>query len=182
MTKIDDETTSKLVIQAQRGDRTAFSKLVRLKMNDIVALTFRMTGDRETAKDLTQETFLTAWEKLSRFRGESAFSSWLYRIATNKALNFLKRPSSNEMSLDSEPSFVSTPESQLARKELQNGVREFMQQLPPGQRVVFDLRFYKRLSFEEISIMTDRAVGTVKTHYRQAVIKLRQLAKEKGWR
>ncbi|MBU8932562.1 MAG: sigma-70 family RNA polymerase sigma factor [candidate division Zixibacteria bacterium] len=182
MEKANNETITRLVDQAQHGDQEAFSELVRLKMNDIVALTYRMTGDRETAKDLAQETFITAWEKLSSFRGESAFGSWLYRIATNKTLNLLNRPSSHETQLEIEPTTSSTPESQLARKELQNDIREFMLQLPPGQRVVFDLRFYKQLTFDEISQTTGRAVGTVKTHYRQAVIKLRQWAVEKGWR
>ena len=184
-----EETLKRLVLEAQKGSRDAFSELVRILMNDIMALTYRMTGDQETAKDLAQETFVTGWEKIKTFRGEAKFKNWLLRIATNKTLNHFKKASTTyeisgeqaEPILESSTYNSSTPETDLKNKQLKEDVLQFMNQLPPQQRIVFDLRFYKQLSFEEISEATNRAVGTVKTNYRESIMKLRIWAKENGW-
>jgi RNA polymerase sigma-70 factor (ECF subfamily) len=190
MAIVDHEVIDFLVERAREGDKEAFSKLVRMMMKDIVALTYRMTQDRESAFDLAQDTFVSAWENLRGFRGESMFQSWLYRIASNKTLNFLKQRSHRQaMSIDSAPVGAvasqvpsDNPEQSLREVELQKGVLDFMAGLPAQQRLVFDLRFYKGLTFEEIARVTGKALGTVKTHYREAVIKLRTLAKQRGWR
>lgn len=174
-----------LVEQARAGDRQAFSAIVRRLMNQVAALTYRMTGDRDTALDLAQETFVSAWQNLGTYRGEASFVNWLYRIATNKSLNVIKAaqrltslPDESEASLE----FVSEsdPQTDLERRELSALVMEFMAGLPPQQRAVFELRFYKQLTFEEISAATGKAVGTVKTNYREAVKKLRAFALERG--
>jgi len=81
-----------LIEKATAGDRDAFSDIVRIMMKPIVALTYRMTQNREAAYDLAQDTFLAAWQNLSGFRGEAKFDNWLYRIATNKTLNYLASP------------------------------------------------------------------------------------------
>lgn len=175
----------RLVSLAQQGGRKAFSKLMKQHMNKVLALTYRMTGDRNTALDLTQETFLTAWEKLSGFRGESSFSSWLFRIASNKSINFLKS-SDRLRSVETVAMIESTlyknrsvdPHNELVSKELQERVLSFMMRLPAQQRLAFELRFYKQLKFEEIATVTGSALGTVKTNYREAIKKLRQLADE----
>ncbi len=193
MPKADSEIVEQLVVRAQAGDRAAYSKLVRMMMNQVVALTYKMTGDRDAAMDLAQETFISAWEKLGSFRRDARFESWLYRIATNKSLNYLERPSvKHTMSIDGEFSEVSpgaelmtsssNPELEFRRKRMREEILDFMGQLPPQQRAVFNLRFYKQMSFEEIAEAIDKAVGTVKTHYREAVRKLRELALTKGWR
>lgn len=176
-------TIDELVAAAATGDREAFTKLIRLMMNQVVALTYRMTGDQDAAKDLAQETFITIWQKLAEFRGESRFESWVYRIATNKTLNWLKQRKS-AVDVNDETSLISTanPESELYRSELKQQVLSFAGGLPEGQRIVFELRFYKELQFQEIADLTGKALGTVKTHYREAVAKLRHLATEKGWR
>ena len=186
MTGSDRETLEILVEKARAGERRAFSEIVRRLMNQVVALTYRMTGDRDTALDLAQETFVSAWEKLGTYRGEASLTSWLYRIASNKTLNYLKSKSrlTGEEQL-SEPvasEAGSNPERQLQRKELAERVLRFMDSLPPRQRIVFELRFYKEMSFEEIARATERALGTVKTGYREAVKKLRTMAQEEEWR
>jgi len=188
MARTDSEIIDRLVSRAQAGDRAAFSQLVRLTMNDVVALTYRMTGDRDAARDLAQDTFISAWEKIDGFRGEARFENWLYRIASNKALNHLAGEKSHRTeSLDgdttAEPAASpdGSPDVMLQREQLREGVLAFMQTLPPQQRAVFDLRFYRQLSFDEIAKVTGKAVGTVKTHYREAVAKLRLFAIEKGW-
>lgn len=189
MTAAENEIINELVKRAGNGDREAFSKIVRLTMNKITALTYRMTGDRESARDLAQETFISAWQNLASFRGDAKFTSWLYRIASNKTLNHLNRASSRaevgEEKAEAGAAAASvgkTPESVLHDRELREGILEFMQSLPRQQRLAFELKFYEGLTFEEISRTTDRALGTVKTNYRQAVGKLRQHARRKGWR
>ena len=160
-----------------------------MMMQTIVALTYKMTGDREAAKDLAQDTFVSAWSNIADFRGDARFSSWLYRIASNKSLNHLSSKAVKDVrSLEDngteEPAAISSegnPETVLAQKQLKEKFFEFLATLPPKQRLAFELRFYKELSFEEIAQVTESALGTVKTNYRQAVAKLKDYATERGW-
>jgi RNA polymerase sigma-70 factor (ECF subfamily) len=185
MTDTERESLDILVEQAKGGDRKAFSTLVRQLMKPVAALTYRITGDRDSALDLAQETFLAAWENLPKFRGESSFSSWLYRIATNKSLNHIKSASVSLATGDFEPDTKTSeeplPDQMFEQKALASDILAFMQGLPDQQRVIFNLRFYQQMSFEEIARTTGRALGTVKTGYREAVKKLRQFARERGW-
>ena len=186
----DPEIVAYLVRRAQLGDKEAFSRVVRMMMKDITALTYKMTRDRESALDLAQESFIAAWENLDRFRGEASFVTWLYRIAANKALNYLKKQSHRPTaSLELLPEGAlaeavggGNPETQAGVCQMRQDILEFMAELPPRQRLAFDLRFYKQQSFEEIAGIMGQAVGTVKTHYRQAILKLRAFARRKGWR
>jgi RNA polymerase sigma-70 factor, ECF subfamily len=154
-------------------------------MTRVVALTYRITGNRETALDLAQDTFVSAWENLHTYRGEAGFANWVFRIATNKALNHFKaaarRRSQDDFNLDDIEATDPGPERQLHRRELAEQVRDFMVSLPPQQRAIFELRFYKEMQFDEIADVLQRALGTVKTGYREAVKKLRVHALEKGW-
>lgn len=183
MAGTDSNIQKELIARAREGDRQAFSELARQAMKPLVALTYRMTGDPDTAKDLAQESLVAAWKNLSGFRGDAKFESWLYRIATNRTLNFLQsRKSSAATELnESMAAPTASPEVDAHRSELRQGVLEFMATLPPQQRNVFDLRFYLELKFSEIAEVTGQALGTVKTHYREAVKKLRVYAAERGW-
>jgi RNA polymerase sigma-70 factor (ECF subfamily) len=184
----DNIKITNLVERAKSGDRRAYSELVRLKMNQVVAFTYRMTQDKDSALDLAQETFLAAWESLGSYRGDAQFSTWLHRIAANKTLNYLKKSSRTVSLGDAADETVgrtadaSAPDAQMQREQLRRHVLDFMGTLPEQQRLAFDLRFYKEHSFDEIASITGRAVGTVKTNYREAVKKLREFAREKGWR
>ncbi len=174
-----------LVEKAVSGDRAAYSEIVRRLMKPMVALAYRMTGDREAAFDLAQDTFVSAWQNLDSFRGEAKFESWLYRIASNKTLNYLQSRKRYQVGIDEEhsPTQVSdaSPETEFERQELRRDVLEFMNTLPEQQRIAFDLRFYHELPFEEIASVLNKAVGTVKTNYREAVQKFREYAKQRGW-
>lgn len=182
MAKIDSEQIDKLLVRARQGDRRAFSEIVRIMMNPVTALTYKMTKDRDSALDLAQDTFVSAWQNLGSFKGEARFESWLYRIASNKSLNFIKRQSriAGEDAIASMPS-TADPERDMQQTELRQRVFEFMTGLPDQQKLVFELRFYKQLSFDEVSKVTDKALGTVKTLYREAVKKLRHVAAAEGW-
>ena len=188
--KVSDENIDDLAKRARDGDRKAYSQIVRLMMNQIVGLTYRMTGDRQTAKDLAQDAFISGWENIRKFRGEARFTSWLYRIAQNRALNHIKAKSSQTVSLPDEQSGVGpaaishfgNPERDLEQSRLREEVAAFMATLPDMQKSVFELRFYEDMSFNEIARLTGKALGTVKTHYRQAVLKLREHAQQRGLR
>lgn len=186
MNKSGKEEIDELVARAITGDKTAFSEVVRRLMNPVVALIYRMTGERESAVDLSQESFVAAWQKLKTYRGESKFESWLFAIAANKTLNFIKaRDRHRGDSPENTPielATTDTPETEMVQSELRENVLNFMESLPAQQRLVFNLRFYRQLSFEEISVTTGKALGTVKTNYREAVKKLRRVALEKGWK
>lgn len=183
MTDLDNNNLCELVEKAKTGDREAFSEIVRTMTNPTLALTYKMTGDREAAADLTQDTFVSAWQNLKDFKGEAGFAGWLYRIAVNKSLNHLRKAKTDTLSegIDVIDETVG-PDRQLIQKELSQRVINFMQGLPVEQRAVFELRFYKELSFEEIAQATSKALGTVKTLYREAVKKLRYAAEKEGWR
>jgi RNA polymerase sigma-70 factor (ECF subfamily) len=187
MAELNQEPLEELVEKARTGDRKAFSAIVRRMMNQVTALTYRMTGDRDTALDLAQETFVSAWQNLGSFRGEAGFASWVYRIATNKSLNLLKAAQRltslpEEGEFQPELAVSEDPHSEMHRGELAEQVAKFTLTLPPQQRAVFELRFYKQMTFEEISRTTGKALGTVKTNYREAVKKLRTYATAKGLR
>ena len=189
MKGMEHRPTLRLVSRARKGDTSAFSKLVKLKMSSIIALTYRMTRDPQAAEDLAQDCFVTAWQKLRSLEDDSKFESWLFRIASNLTLNFLKKRSQQaetsldeqDMPIQNELSNRHNPEDNLSRKELKRDVLDFMNTLPEAQRLAFDLRFYQQLSFDEIAEVTGRAVGTVKTNYRQAIGKLRKTATSEGW-
>ncbi len=187
---VSKDNIDNLAIRARDGDRKAYSQIVRQMMNQIVGLTYRMTGDRQTAKDLAQDTFISGWENIRKFRGEARFASWLYRIAHNRALNHIKAKASQTVSLSDEQrgtglggvSPYGNPERDLDRSRLRDEVVAFMATLPDMQKTVFELRFYENLGFDEIAKQTGKALGTVKTHYRQAVLKLRERAQQRGLR
>jgi len=175
--KVDD-----LVQQAQAGNRQAFSELVRELMTKITALTYKMTGDRDLAIDLAQDTFVAAWQNLQTFKFEAKFESWLYRIAYNKTLNEIKRNEKqiHNFEFENQPS-KSNPERELYQRELKQKVISFMQTLPTEQRAVFECKFYKEMPFHEIAEVTGKALGTVKTLYREAIKKLRVEANKQRW-
>jgi len=178
--ELDEKT---LVAQAQAGDRRAFDQLVRENKDKMFALLFKMTTNRETALDLLQDTFLTAYKQLGNFRGDAGFASWLYRIATNKALNFIRRgkivsflPFGKVPS--AEPSYMM--KDNLENAQLREALAEAQAALPPKQKLVFHLRFHEELPFAEIAAILGKSESTVKTNYQRAVEKLRVHLKEFG--
>ena len=155
-------------------------------MNPVMALTYRMTGDRDAASDLAQETFLRAWTEIAQYKGEGPVRSWIWKIAATRSLNFIESRSTRvRLEAKSAPDEISeSPNAhrEMEQEELRKGMLKFMETLPPQQRLAFDLRFYQQLSFEEMAVAMDRALGTVKTLYREAVEKLRRHAVAEGWR
>ncbi|NLH74540.1 MAG: sigma-70 family RNA polymerase sigma factor [Verrucomicrobia bacterium] len=165
-----------LVARAKRGDLDAYDELVRRYQERIYSAMYHMTSNHEDASDLTQESFIKAYRALKSFKGDSSFFTWLYRIAINKAINFLKqRKHVHEMSLDDldlnaehDPDIVAlisekTPRRQAALSELQVRLNEAMQKLSEPHRLVVTLHDIQGLPHEEIGRIMNCNVATVRT-------------------
>ena len=166
-----------LVRRTQRGDVDAFDELVRRYQERIYATVYHMTSCHEDANDLTQESLIKAYRALSSFKGDSSFFTWLYRIAVNKTINFLKQRKSRggQMSLNDldfnaehDPDLVAliserTPRREINLAELQERLNEAMQRLSEVHRLVVTLHDVQGLPHEEIGRIMDCNVGTVRS-------------------
>lgn len=166
-----------LVERAQRGDLDAFDELVRRYQERIYATIYHMTSSHEDADDLTQESLIKAFRALKSFKGDSSFFTWLYRIAVNKTINFLKQRknrggqmSLNDLDFNAEhdPDLVAlvserTPRREINLAELQEKLNEAMQKLSQVHRLVVTLHDVQGLPHEEIGRIMDCNVGTVRS-------------------
>jgi RNA polymerase sigma-70 factor (ECF subfamily) len=174
------------VKKAQKGDSTAFEQLVLAHQNQIYRLCFRMLGNAEDAADMTQETFLKAWRNLDRFQGDAAFSTWLYRLASNCCLDFLRsqkrRPTVSMTTEDDDgeeqtievADDSATPEEELLLKEERSEIARAMASLDEEQRQILSLRVVNDLSYTEIAEILDIKEGTVKSRLARARENLRK--------
>ena len=156
------------------GDPAAFNEIVRAHQRDIYNLAYRMTGNRDEAKDLTQDVFLRAYRALPGFRGDSSLRTWLYRITINQANSWRRKLFKRPLPLaDAEQvAFHQNEDPGLAL-----AVKRAVAALPHKQRSVFVMHHYQGLKHEEIALVTDRTVGSVKANYFHAVEKLREQLK-----
>jgi RNA polymerase sigma-70 factor (ECF subfamily) len=165
-----------LVRRAQREDTAAYDELVRRYQERIYATIYHMTSNHEDANDLTQESFIKAYRALKTFKGDSSFYTWIYRIAVNKTINFLKlrknrvQLSLNDMDFNAEhdPDLVAlvshnTPRRDLGLSELQEKLNTAMQKLSEHHRMVVVLHDIQGLSHEEVGAIMDCNVGTVRS-------------------
>jgi RNA polymerase sigma-70 factor (ECF subfamily) len=164
-----------LVARVQKGDRRAFDLLVVKYQHRILALVGRFVSDFAEAQDVTQEAFIKAYRALPSFRGDSAFYTWLYRIAINTAKNHLvakgRRPPDMDVDVDDAHHIegdsglkdIETPENSLYRDELARVVRDAMDKLPQDLRAALSLREFDGLSYEDIAQIMDCPVGTVRS-------------------
>ncbi|MCX6895233.1 MAG: sigma-70 family RNA polymerase sigma factor [Verrucomicrobia bacterium] len=167
---------SELVKRARRGDLGAYDELVRRYQERVYATVYHMTSNHEDANDLAQEAFIKAFQALKSFKGGSSFYTWVYRIAVNKTLNFLKsRKNRSHFSLndvdfnaENNPDLVAlisekTPRREAGLTELQEKLNEAMQQLSEQHRLVVTLHDVQGLPHEEIAKIMDCNVGTVRS-------------------
>jgi RNA polymerase sigma-70 factor (ECF subfamily) len=168
------DTDQQLVQRAQRGDLRAFDLLVLKYQGRIGALVSRYINDPGEVEDVTQEAFIKAYRALDKFRGDSAFYTWLYRIASNAAKNHLvakgRRPGADATIEDAEGfeqadliSESSTPEAVLMSEELAQVVTEAMDALPEELRAALTLREFEGLSYDDIAAVLECPVGTVRS-------------------
>ncbi len=170
-----EDSDAKLVEMVQRGDRSAFNVLVMRYQHKVLKLVTRYVRDPVEAEDIAQEAFIKAYRALPSFRGESAFYTWLYRIAANTAKNVLvssrRRLVDYDLDLQDPDDYTAqvllkdsdTPEGMLLTEEIRQTVTEAMQQLPDDLREAITLRELEGLSYEEIAEVMECPVGTVRS-------------------
>ena len=179
-----------LVAQARRGDQTAFEMLVRRYEKRVLALSCRMCANPDDGAEAAQEAFLAAWQGLPSFRGDSGFSTWLYRLTCNACMDHLRREHRRNIhsgfSLDDEqsrrdfPDPSPTPQERAEQHELREQIESAMQSLSPEHREVLILREMHQLSYEEIGQVLSLDAGTVKSRISRARGKLRKILLESG--
>lgn len=165
-----------LVERVQQGDNKAFDLLVLKYQHKIVSLITRYVHDHAEALDVAQEAFIKAYRAIGRFRGDSAFYTWMYRIAINTAKNHLvsmsRRPPASDLDAQDAEQYVlgdsrlkdtGSPEHELARGELQTAIDKAIAGLPDDLRTAITLREMEGMSYEEIAITMDCPIGTVRS-------------------
>ena len=186
-------TEQELVERAKRGDETAFEALVTDNEKRIYNLCRRLVGNPEDAAELTQEAFLNAWRGLGRFQGESSFSTWRYRLASNACIDFLRKEKRRQslsmtVSLDDDeeerqvelPDERYAPEGELERAEARRAVAEGLEKLTAEHRQVLVMRELNGLSYAEIGTVLGLEEGTVKSRIARARNALRKVLTEQG--
>jgi len=170
-----DSVDKELVERVRRGDKRAFDLLILKYQHKIISIVGRYLGDRNDVQDVSQETFIKAYRAIPNFRGESAFYTWLYRIAINTAKNHLvsksRRPPNIDIDIDDgefqDSSAVlrdnESPQASLATKQMEEVIFRAIENLPAELRVAVTLREFEGLSYEEIARIMDCPVGTVRS-------------------
>jgi len=197
----DREIDQQLVERVQRGDKAAFDLLVVKYQRKIFRLLSRLIRDSAEIEDVAQEAFVKAYRALPNFRGDSAFYTWLYRIAINTAKNYLvsqgrRAPTSTQSDVEDAETFddgdhlrdLNTPDSMLVTKQVGEAVNRAIDQLPEDLRTAIVLRELEGLSYEEIAESMQCPIGTVRSRIfraREAIaLELRpilDIAKDKRW-
>jgi RNA polymerase sigma-70 factor (ECF subfamily) len=172
-----------LVRQFRKGDEQAFTKLVERYKKKIYLTAYRFVQNHEDADDLSQEAFIKAYQFRHKFRGDSSFYTWVYRIVVNLSINFVRREHrSRGISIEEVKSSIteprSTPEKDYRNRRIRERLYEGISHLPPKQRLVFMLRQFDGLSHSEIAEMLNKSEGAVKANYFHAVHKLQRYLQE----
>jgi RNA polymerase sigma-70 factor (ECF subfamily) len=197
----DRDIDQQLVERVQRGDKGAFDLLVTKYQRKIFRLLSRLIRDTAEVEDVAQEAFIKAYRALPNFRGDSAFYTWLYRIAINTAKNHLvsqgrRAPTSTEADIEEAETFddgehlrdLNTPDSMLLTKQVAEAVNRAIEQLPEDLRTAIVLREIEGLSYEEIAESMNCPIGTVRSRIfraREAIAQelkpVLDTAKDKRW-
>ena len=188
--KLGTLADGELVRTAIAGRETSFEELVRRYQWPIAAYVYRMVGDYDAALDLTQEVFIKVYNSLSRYRSEFKFSTWIYKIAHNAAIDHLRRYAVREQTLlvdfEGERGTISiesprlTPEQESEREERRSEIESVVHSLPAAYRELIVLRHSHDLSYDEIAEVTGLPLGTVKNRLFRAREAMRDLLERRG--
>ena len=175
MSGVEESTDQQLVEQVMAGNKNAFNLLVMRYQHRVAALIARFVQDPQEVEDVAQEAFIKAYRALPLFRGDSAFYTWLYRIAVNTAKNYLvarsRRPPAQDLEIDEvEPTEtgsvlreIESPEGSLSTSKLKVAIEAALDTLPEELKTAFILREFSGLSYEDIAEVMDCPVGTVRS-------------------
>ncbi len=194
---MEPDREHRLIERLRQRDELAFNEVVGLYQTRVYNLVYRMLGNREEARDVAQEVFITVFKAIHLFRGESKFSTWLYRIATNHCKNRLKylgrRAVFPKTTLDElsereqlESASMSTsgtierPDRLIEGREVEKLLQEALEELDEDHRLLIVLRDVQNLSYQEIAEITQLAEGTVKSRLHRARAALRERLLDKG--
>jgi RNA polymerase sigma-70 factor (ECF subfamily) len=180
-----------VVALAQQGREPAYRELIRRYERPVFSLVYRMVRDRELAEDLTQDTFIKVLSHIDKYRSEFKFSSWLFKISNNVAIDHLRRRQLDTVSMDGSPHATNldlteatsfelptqgeTPLQELEARELGSEIERAIGRLRPEYRACILLRHVEDKSYEEIAATLDLPLGTVKTYIHRARHELRKL-------
>lgn len=174
--RLEGAADADLVAWSRNGDTAAYDELVRRYQERVYATVYNMTSNHDDAADLVQEAFVKAWQSLKRFKGESGFYTWIYRIAVNRTLNFLKSPKNRrhrslndlDAGVENDKELVAliseqTPRREVKLAELQEKLNEAMQRLSEVHRAVVVMHDIQGMPHDEIAEILDCNAGTVRT-------------------
>ena len=180
----EDVSNSELVKKSQLGDKSAFEELVKRHQELVFSLSFKLTGNRELANDVAQEAFIRAWKAIGKFRGDSTFGTWIYRITVNTAWT-LRKKAKKHYSLNiedtQEPVIVDEkkdPELVANNSDLSLVLRKALNQIPLEQRIIVELKNIEGRSHKEIADYLDISVTAAKVRLHRAHQKLRNILEE----
>ena len=172
------------IAQAKKGDADAFAFLVETYETSVYRLALRMCGNAHDAEEVAQEAFVAAWKGMPAFRGESKFSSWLYQLTTNAAIDFLRREKRHRATtpIEDEVDLAApgTPQQAAEAAEVRQALQQALDTLTPEHREIFLLRQMRQLSYEEIGHLLGLERGTVKSRLSRAKKQLRQILTQQG--
>jgi RNA polymerase sigma-70 factor (ECF subfamily) len=187
------ENEKKLVEKAKSGDIKAFEKLIEDHQKKVFNIALRMIGDYDEASELAQEAFLKAYKSIKSFKGDSLFSTWIYKITTNVCLDEIRRKKKKKLiSLDEDIEHDGSefkrqikdhspgPESLAENNELKRMVKESINLLPEDYKIVIVLRDIQGFSYEEISRIIKCPIGTVKSRINRARRALKKILQKNG--
>ena len=170
MKKNSDNIDSVLIEKAKNGNKGAFSILVNKYYPRVYATLFSFTKSKEDSEDLSQQTFIKVWQQLDSFRGDSAFFTWVYRIAINLAKNFVDSSGYKKQKINTsieqaeiDISSFEDIESAVIHKQSLKEIKNFINTLPESLKTAFTLREVEGRSYEDISLITDTPIGTVRS-------------------
>ena len=170
MKKNSDDIDSVLIKKAKNGNKGAFSILVNKYYPRVYATLFSFTKSKEDSEDLSQQTFIKVWQQLDSFRGDSAFFTWVYRIAINLAKNFVASSGYKKQKINTsieqaeiDISSFQDIESAVIHKQSLKEIKNFINTLPESLKTAFTLREVEGRSYEDISVITDTPIGTVRS-------------------
>ena len=180
----DEISNAELVRKSQFGDKAAFEQLVIRHQELVFSLAYKLTGNREMANDVAQETFIRAWKAIEKFRGDSTFSTWIYRITVNTAWTLRKKAKKhNTLNIDDtyEPIVIDEkkdPELVAINSDLSSVLINALDKIPIEQRIIVELKNIEGRSHKEIADYLDISVTAAKVRLHRAHQKLRQILEE----